>query len=558
DESDRQGMRVVVEVRRGENAEVILNQLYTQTQLQLSFGINMVALDQGQPRLLNLKQLLESFISHRREVVTRRTIFELRKARERAHLLEGLAVALANIDKLVELIKSSASPQVAKERLLAEVWSPGLVTELLQNVDSNASRPSNLLAIYGLSEAGYRLSPEQAQAILDLRLHRLTGLETDKIHNEYKELMEFIKELLHILSSPERLLEVIKEELIDIKLRFGDARRTEIRDSEEDFSEEDLIADEPVVITLSKEGYIKAQPLEDYQAQRRGGKGRVATQMKQEDLVERLVVADTHDTLLCFSNTGRVYWLKAYRVPQASRMAKGRPLVNLLSLGDEERISAILALRNYGEDQFILMSTAQGTIKKMDLSHFARPRTQGIFVVSLLEGDQLVDVAVTDGDAQVMLFSDAGKVVRFHEDLVRPIGRSGRGVRGIRLKADQKLISMVVTKPDAYVLAATENGYGKRTLVSEYRESARGGQGMIAMRTSERNGRLVGALEVAEDDELMLISSTGKLVRTRVSEIPTLGRNTQGVKLIRLNENENLVGLQKVVEAEDGVSEEEL
>jgi DNA gyrase subunit A len=546
DESDRQGMRMVIEVRRGDNAEVILNQLYAQTQLQSTFGINMVALDQGQPKLMTLKELLESFISHRREVVTRRTIFELRKARERAHLLEGLAVALANIDQLVALIKSSASPQQAKEKLLAETWFPGLVTELLQNENSVSSRPDNLPEGYGLFEAGYKLSPEQAQAILDLRLHRLTGLEKEKIYNEYKELIELIKALLYILSSPERLLEVIKEELIDIKTRFGDVRRTEISGSEEDFSEEDFIPDESVVITLSKEGYIKAQPLEDYQAQHRGGKGRSATQMKQEDLIEHLLLVDTHDTLLCFSNMGKVYWMKAYRVPQASRIAKGRPLVNLLALDEGERINVILSLRDYPQDRFVVMATARGTIKKVNLPHFSRPRNDGIIAVALDEGDQLVGVEMTDGDAQIMLFSDEGKVVRFHENQLRPTGRTSKGVRGIRLKENQKVISLIAAKSGGHILTATENGYGKRTPIDEYRESSRGAKGVIAIGVSERNGKVVGALAVAEEDELMLISNMGKLVRTRVSEIPVLGRGTQGVILIRMSEDDNLVGLQKI------------
>lgn len=547
DESDRQGMRVVIEVRRGESAEVILNQLYTQTQLQLSFGINMVALDQGQPRLLNLKQLLEAFIAHRREVVTRRTIFELKKAKERTHLLEGLAVALENIDKLVALIKSSSSPQEAKERLLNETWSPGIVTELLKDVESAVSRPADLTEEYGLFEAGYKLSPAQAQAILDLRLHRLTGLEKDKIHNEYNELIILIKNLLNILSSPDRLLEVIREELLEIKERFGDARRTEIRESEEDFSEEDLIADEAVAVTLSKEGYIKAQPLEDYQAQRRGGKGKLATQMKEEDLIEHLLVANTHDTLLCFSNMGKVYWLKAYRIPQASRMAKGRPLVNLLPLDENESINAILNLRDYRADRFIVMSTAQGTIKKVDLMSFSRPRSDGIIAISLNEGDQLVGVEVTDGDMQIMLFSDAGKVVRFHECQLRPLGRTAKGVMGIRLKKDQRVISMVVVKSESNVLTATENGYGKRTPVSEYRESARGAQGVISIRVNERNGKVIGALEVADEDELMLVSNMGKLVRTSVGEVSLLSRGAQGVILIRLGVGERLVGMQRIL-----------
>ncbi len=548
DESDREGMRVVIEVRRNENAEVLLNNLYLQTQLQVTFGINMVALDRNQPRVLNLKELLYAFIQHRREVVTRRTIYDLRKARERAHILEGLAVAQANIDPLIALIKSSSSPAEAKEKLLATVWSPTLVLDLLSQSNSEISRPEGLTPEYGLSASGYRLSPVQAQAILDLRLHRLTALEKEKILAEYQEIIEMIKGLLEILANPDRLLEVIREELLEVKLQFGDVRRTQILASEEDFSAEDLIPDETVVVTVSRDGYAKTQLLADYQAQRRGGKGRSATLMKEEDIVEHLLIASTHDTLLCFSNYGKVYWVKTYLLPQASRLARGRPLVNLLSLTDGEHITALLSLRSYDENKNVVMATRYGTIKKVSLTDFSRPRNDGIIAIVLDEGDQLVGVDITDGQQELLLFSDGGKVVRFHESQLRSIGRKTRGVRGIRLKKDEAVISLIVAKAQGTILTATAQGYGKRTPIEQYRQSNRGTQGVISIRVNERNGKVIGAAEVFPGDEIILISDQGRLVRTRVDEISVVGRGAQGVKLIRLNEDEELVRLERVNE----------
>lgn len=557
DESDREGMRVVVEVRRGENAEVILNNLFTQTQLQVTFGINMVALDRAQPRLLNLKQLIEAFIQHRREVVTRRTIYDLRKARERAHILEGLAVALANIDPLIALIKSSSSPAEAKEKLLAQSWSPALVMDLLSQTDSEISRPEDLLPEYGLANEGYHLSPVQAQAILDLRLHRLTALEKEKILQEYKDLLELITNLLEILRNPDRLMQVIRDELLEVREQFGDGRRTQILASEEDFTTEDLIPNEKVVVTVSRDGYAKTQQVGDYQAQRRGGKGKSATTMKEEDIVEHLVIANTHDTLLCFSNYGKVYWLKVYLLPQASRLARGRPLINLLPLAAGERISAILGLSEYAQDQYVVMATARGIIKKVSLADFSRPRNGGIIAVVLEEGDQLVGVDITHGDCELMLFSDAGKVVRFHESKLRAIGRVARGVRGIRLKEDQKVIALIVAKAQGTILTATANGYGKRTPIDQYRQSGRGAQGVISIRVNDRNGKVIGAAEVYSGDELMLISDQGRMVRTRVDEISLVGRSAQGVKLIRLNEGETLVGMERMKEDEPELLKED-
>ncbi len=548
DESDRDGMRIVIEVRRNENAEVLLNNLFLQTQLQVTFGINMVALDHGQPRVLNLKELLSAFIQHRREVVTRRTIFDLRKARERAHLLEGLAVALANIDKLIALIKSSATPAEAKEKLLAESWTPGLVVDLLQQTDAQISRPDDLQTGYGLVDSGYRLSPAQAQAILDLRLHRLTNLEKEKIIQEYQDLLRLIADLIEILSNPDRLMQVIRTELLEVKEQFGDERRTVIADSEEDLQMEDLISSEEVVVTVSHQGYAKTQPLTDYQAQHRGGKGKSATLMKEEDFVEHLIIANTHDTLLCFSNTGKVYWLKTYKLPQASRQARGRPLVNLLPLAENERINALLNLRQYTADHFVVLATARGTIKKMPLIAFSRPRADGIIAIVLEEGDTLVGADLTDGQREIMLFSDAGKVVRFPESGLRPMGRKTKGVRGIRLRADQCVIAMIIAHAQGTILTATANGYGKRTPIEEYRQTARGAQGVISIRVNERNGKVIGALEVATGDELMLISDQGRLVRTRIDEISIVGRSAQGVRLIQMNEGEHLVGIERVIE----------
>ncbi len=553
DESDRDGMRVVIEARRGENMEVLLNHLYVNTQLQMTFAINMVALDHGQPRVLNLKQLLEAFVQHRREVVTRRAIYDLRKARERAHLLEGMAVALANIDRLVALIKSSSNPAEAKEKLLAETWAPGLVLDLLSATDSHISRPQDLLPEFGLQKGVYHLSPAQAQAILDLRLHRLTSLEKEKILNEYKELIVLIQDLLDILANPDRLMQVIKDELIAVREQFADKRLTQILDSEEDFTAEDLIPNDVVVMTVSREGYAKTQPLSDYQAQRRGGKGKSATSMKEEDVVEHLQIVNMHDTLLCFSNYGKVYWLKAYRLPQASRLSRGKPLVNLLPLSTGERVNAILSVEQYVENRYVVMATAKGTIKKTSLVDFSRPRADGIIAVLLDEGDQLVGVDLTDGSREVMLFSDGGKVVRFPESELRVLGRKSRGVRGIRLKANEVVIALIVAHHNGTVLTSTTHGFGKRTPIDEYRLSARGTQGVISIRVNERNGKVVGALEVLPGDNVMLISDRGRLVRTRVDEVSIVGRSAQGVRLIRLDEGEALIGLQKVVEQQEEV-----
>ncbi|MBA2711062.1 MAG: DNA gyrase subunit A [Tatlockia sp.] len=548
DESDKQGMRVVVELKRGEVAEVILNNLYAHTQMQNVFGINMVALVDGQPRTLNLKEILVAFIKHRREVVTRRTIFELKKARNRAHLLEGLGIALANIDEMIELIKKSATPNDAKEALLAGMWQPGLVASMLKNTGSDACRPDDLSAEFGLSEAGYRLSPNQAQAILELRLHRLTALEQDKIISEFEELLEVIKELLIILSSPERLMEVIHEELVDVKTQFGDTRRTEITASQEDLTIEDLITEEDVVVTLSHQGYVKYQPISAYQAQRRGGKGKSATNVKDEDFIERLVIASTHDTLLCFSNHGKLYWLKAYQLPLASRISRGKPIINILPLAAEEAITAILPVREFKEECFVFMATKHGTVKKVSLEAFSRPRSNGIIAVDLDDDDRLVGVDITDGSKGIMLFTDAGKVIRFDEKLVRAMGRTARGVRGIRLGAGQSVISLVVAKPEGTILTATENGYGKRTDVEEYRVSGRGGQGVISIQVTERNGKVVRALQVSDTDEAMLITDKGTLVRFKVGELSIIGRNTQGVRLINVSSGEHVVGMQRIDE----------
>ncbi len=550
DESDKDGMRMVIELRRGEVADVVLNNLYQQTQMQNVFGINMVALIDGQPRLLNLKAMLEAFIRHRREVVTRRTVFDLRKARDRAHILEGLAVALANIDPVIALIKASASPAEAKAALLERLWEPGVVTDMLARAGAQASRPEQLGEEFGLQEGGYRLSEVQAQAILEMRLHRLTGLEQDKIVGEYKDILVRIEELLAILANPGRLMEVIREELIQIKAQYGDPRRTEIVVTQQDLSIEDLISDEPMVVTLSHAGYVKAQPLDAYSAQRRGGKGKAATSMKEEDFVDKLFVANAHDTLLCFSSRGKMYWLKVYQIPQAGRTARGRPIVNLLPLEEGERISAVLPIRDYEPGKFVFMATSNGTVKKTPLTDFSRPRASGIIAVDLRGDDQLVGVDITDGDQDVMLFTSEGKAVRFNESHVRPMGRTACGVRGIRLPEGQRVIALIIVEEGKTVLSATENGYGKRTPVDEYPVHGRGGQGVIAIQTSERNGKVVGAELVSDEDEIMLISDGGTLVRTRVAEISVLGRNTQGVKLINLGKNEKLVGLDRICDEE--------
>jgi len=550
DESDKDGMRMVIELKRGEVPEVLLNNLYKQTQMQSVFGINMVALLDGQPKLLNLKQMLEAFIRHRREVVTRRTVFELRKARERAHVLEGLAVALANIDPIIELIKAAPNPAEAKAGLLAKTWAPGVVVDMLERAGAEASRPDGLAKEFGLVDGQYRLSEAQAQAILELRLHRLTGLEQDKIINEYRELLETIADLLDILGSHERLMQVIREELEAIREQYGDERRTEILTTKLDLTLEDLISEEDVVVTLSHEGYAKAQPLTDYRAQKRGGRGKSATATKDEDFIDKMFVANTHDTILCFSSRGRVYWLKVYELPQAGRASRGKPIVNLLPLEDDERINAILPVREFTEGQYVFMATANGTVKKTPLVDYSRPRASGIIAVDLVEGDQLVGVALTDGQRDIMLFSSAGKVIRFKEENVRSMGRVSRGVRGIRLGEGQKVISLIVADEGA-VLTATENGFGKRTLIDDYPVYGRGGQGVIAIQSSERNGPVVGAVLVTDDDEIMLITNGGTLVRTRVAEVSTMGRNTQGVKLINLTKGEKLIGMERIAETDE-------
>ena len=560
DESDKQGMRVVIELKRGEVAEVMLNNLYAHTQMQNVFGINMVALVDGQPRTLNLKQILEYFIRHRREVVTRRCLFELKKARIRAHLLEGLGIALANIDEMIALIKQSPTPQDAKDSLLAHLWQPGLVLSMLEKAGSGASRPDDLSQEFGLNGEGYRLSAQQAQAILELRLHRLTALEQDKILAEFEQLLDVIKELLDILGSPDRLMQVIRDEFLEMKAQFGDARRTEIMASQEDLTIEDLITEEDVVVTLSHQGYVKYQPLSAYQAQHRGGKGKSATHVKDEDFVERLVIASTHDTLLCFSNHGKLYWLKAYQLPLASRISRGKPIINILPLAENEAINAMLPVREYLEGYFVFMATKRGTVKKVPLSAFARPRSNGIIAVDLDEDDRLVGVDITDGKKDIMIFSDAGKVIRFGEHLVRPMGRTARGVRGIRLQADQSVISLVVANSEGTILTATELGYGKRTDVTEYRVTGRGGQGVISIQVNERNGKAIRALQVYEGDEAMLITDKGTLVRFKVDELSIIGRNTQGVRLINVTSGEHVVGMQRIEEIseEQSIDEQEL
>ena len=552
DESDKDGMRMVIELRRGEAAEVVLNNLYQQTQMENVFGINMVALIDGQPKLLNLKQILEAFVRHRREVVTRRTIYDLRKARERAHVLEGLAVALANIDEVIALIKAAPSPAVAREGLLARTWAPGVVTELLARAEENISRPDGLGPQYGLVEGDYRLSEAQAKAILDLQLHRLTGLEQDKIKDEYRKILDAITDLLDILFNPERMMSVIRDELVAIRDEYSDERRSEIIAQRLNLTLEDLISEEDVVVTLSHAGYVKAQPLSAYRAQKRGGKGISATSIKEEDFIDKLFVASTHDMILCFSSVGKVYWLKVYELPQASRIARGKPIVNLLPLEEGERINAVLPIREFEDDRYVFMATAGGTVKKTPLKDFSRPRANGIIALELNPDDCLVGVDITDGTQEVMLFSNAGKAVRFNEQAVRPMGRTARGVRGITLGSGQEVISLLIAS-DGDVLTVTEQGYGKRTPVGDYPLHGRGGQGVISIQTSDRNGNVVGAAIVNDEHEIMLITDNGTLVRTRVAEISTLSRNTQGVRLIRLSEGENLIGLEAIAEQdEDG------
>ncbi len=553
DESDKSGMRVVIELKRGEVAEVVLNNLYKETQMQDTFGMNMVALLDGQPRLLNLKQMLSAFLRHRREVVTRRTVFELKKARERGHLLEGLAVALSNVDDVIALIKAAPTPAVAKDALMAKVWRSKLVEEMLARttIDSKAFRPDGLAPEFGLSKKGYRLSDAQVQAILELRLQRLTGLEQDKIVSEYKEVMDRIANFVDILAKPERITEILTEELTAIKQQFGDKRRSEIVISTQDLSMEDLIAPADMVVTLSHSGYIKSQPLDDYHAQKRGGRGKQATGTKEDDFIDNLFIANTHDYILCFSSRGRVYWIKVYSVPQGGRSARGKPIVNLVQLEQGEKINAILPVKAFDENRYIFMATSFGTVKKTPLSEFSRPRTSGIIAVGLDDSDYLIGVALTEGKNDVMLFSDAGKAVRFDENDVRPMGRGARGVRGMKLAKGQKVISLLVAESEELaVLTATENGYGKRTPISEYTRHGRGTQGMIAIKTSERNGKVVAARLVRQDDEIMLITTGGVLIRTRVKEVREMSRSTQGVTLINLDKGEKLAGLERVVETD--------
>ncbi|MDV5860868.1 DNA gyrase subunit A [Pseudomonas mendocina] len=602
DESDKDGMRVVIELRRGEVPDVVLNNLYAQTQMQSVFGINVVALVDGQPKIMNLKDMLEVFIRHRREVVTRRTVYELRKARERGHILEGQAVALSNIDPVIELIKASPTPAEAKERLIATAWESSAVEAMVERAGADSCRPEGLDAQFGLRDGKYYLSPEQAQAILELRLHRLTGLEHEKLLAEYQEILSLIGELIRILTSPERLMEVIREELEKVKAEFGDARRTEIVASRLDLTIADLITEEERVVTISHGGYAKSQPLAAYEAQRRGGKGKSATGVKDEDYVEHLLVANSHATLLLFSSKGKVYWLRTFEIPEASRAARGRPLVNLLPLDEGERITAMLQIdlealqQSAGADEdlddegvviegeatevveaeeveevegetpelvaeptgaYIFMATAFGTVKKTPLVQFSRPRSAGLIALKLEEGDTLIAAAITDGAKEVMLFSDAGKVLRFAESKVRTMGRTARGVRGMRLGKDQRLISMLIPESGAQILTASERGFGKRTSLGKFPRRGRGGQGVIAMVTSERNGKLVGAIQVQDGEEIMLISDQGTLVRTRVDEVSSSGRNTQGVTLIKLAKDETLVGLERVQEPTP-VEEDEL
>ena len=552
DESDKSGMRLVIELKQGEMPDVVLNNLFKQTQLQDTFGMNMVALVNGKPRTLGLKQLLECFLSHRREVVTRRTIYELRRARERGHVLEGLAVALSNVDEVIALIKAAPTPAEARAALLARLWRSPLVEEMLSRAAVDSFRPEGIAPELGLSAQGYRLSEAQAHAILELRLQRLTGLEQDKILTEYREVIDLITDLLDILARPERVTAIIADELRAVRQQFGDPRRSEVVFDTADINMEDLIAPEDMVVTLSHTGYFKRQPLADYRAQRRGGRGKQATGMKDDDFIDQLFIANTHDYILCFSNCGRVYWLKVYEVPEGARNARGKPIVNLFPLMEGEKITAVLPVRTFDDNHYIFMATAQGTVKKTALTAFANPRKAGIIAAHLDDGDHLIGVAITDGSHDVMLFSDAGKAVRFPETDVRPMGRSSRGVRGMNIEDGQSVIAMLVTQDDSgSVLTATENGYGKRTPVAEYTRHSRGTKGMIAIQTSERNGRLVAACLVEENAEIMLISTNGVLIRTRVSDIRELGRATQGVTLINLDEGSVLAGVELVAESDE-------
>ncbi|QTG88546.1 DNA topoisomerase (ATP-hydrolyzing) subunit A [Vibrio furnissii] len=551
DESDKDGMRIVIECKRDAVGEVVLNNLYANTQLQTTFGINMVALDNGQPKLFNLKEMLKCFVDHRREVVTRRTIFELRKARERAHILEGLALALANIDDIIDLIRKASTPAEAKAGLVARGWALGNVAAMLERAGTDAARPEWLEPQYGIRDGQYFLTEQQAQAILDLRLHKLTGLEHEKILDEYKQLLEEIAELMHILASTERLMEVIREELQAVRDGYGDARRTEITAASHDIDLEELIAREDVVVTLSHEGYVKYQLLSDYEAQRRGGKGKSATRMKDEDYIERLLVANTHDNILCFSTRGKTYRMKVYQLPLASRTARGKPIVNLLPLEDNERITAILPVTEFSDDKFIFMATGDGTVKKTSLDQFSNVRSNGLIAVNLRDDDSLIGVDITNGDSEIMLFSKSGKVVRFNEDQVRAMGRTASGVRGMKLMEGDQVVSLIVPKTDGDILTVTENGYGKRTVLAEYPAKSRATQGVVSIKVSERNGRVVGAVQADEGDEFMMITNAGTLVRTRVAEVSQVGRNTQGVTLIRTSEDEQVVGLQRIEEIEE-------
>jgi DNA gyrase subunit A len=545
-------MRVVIELKRGEVPEVVLNNLYKQTQLQDTFGMNMVALLDGQPRLLNLKQMLEAFLRHRREVITRRTVFELRKARDRGHVLEGLAVALANVDEMIAIIKAAPTPPEAKKDLMAKAWKSPVVEEMLKRAAMEASRPEGLAIEFGLKADGYRLSDVQAQEILQMRLQRLTGLEQDKIVNEYKEVMDLITDLLNILATSSRVTQMISEELAAIRQQFGDNRRSEIVHNAQDLSLEDLITPQDVVVTLSHTGYIKSQPLEEYRAQRRGGRGKQAAATKEDDFIDKMFVANTHDYILCFSSRGRVYWLKVYEVPQGGRASRGKPIINLFPLEDGEKINAILPVKEFDAEHYVFMATSMGTVKKTGLDEFANPRKSGIIAINLDEGDYLIGAEVTNGTQDIVLVSDAGKAVWFDEEAVRPMGRAARGVRGMKIAKDQQVLSLLVAENDQQtVLVATENGYGKRTVLADFRHSGRGTQGVKAIAISERNGKVVAARLVNDEDEIMLITTGGVLIRTRVKEIRELGRATQGVTLINLGEGEKLSGLEKVVESDD-------
>jgi len=554
DESDKDGMRVVIELRRGESGDVMLNQLYKQTQLQVVFGINMVALDEGQPKLLNLHDVLAAFIRHRREIVTRRTVYLLRKARERAHVLEGLAVALANIDPIIQLIKESQNSQEAKEKLVAQTWEPGIVSGMLERAGAEASKPDNLGEEFGLHDGRYQLTEVQAQAILDLRLHRLTGLEQDKIVEEYREILEQIEDYLDILTDPERLRMVIRGELVDIIDQYGDQRKTAIQVDHSEMTVEDLIADEAVVVTLSHGGYAKAQPLSDYRAQRRGGRGKSATAMKDEDFVDKLFVASMHDTVLFFTSVGKVYWKRVYELPVASRNSRGRPIVNLLPLEENERVNAVLTVREYTDTEFVVFATSKGVVKKTALSDFSRPRANGIIAIDLRVDDFLIDVALTNGSNDVMLFSSGGRAMRFNESNVRKMGRTAAGVRGIKMPEEDTVIGLIVVG-EGSILSATKNGYGKRTQPDGYPTKGRGGMGVIDIKTTERNGPVIGAVQVRDDDEIMLITDGGTLVRTAVAEVSTVGRNTQGVRLIRLTAGESLVELTAIDESDANTDE---